>query len=381
MASSKSSPPGFVFSILIIISFFNFITCNNQHILSSCNFDAIYQLGDSIADTGNDVQDNPSSKFARLPYGETFKKATGRCSDGLLMIDYIALSAGIPFLDPYLNKDGLFDYGLNFAFAGATAMSAEDLAKWNVSFVPTSISLSRQLDWMFSNFNTTCHGNKDCFKKNGKALFMVGEIGGNDYNYAFWQGKTIEEVKTMVPEVVETIKQATKRVIGYGATRLVVPGNFPIGCFPVYLTKYQTNDATAYDELHCLKELNNFSIYHNDLLQQAIAELKEEHPDETVVYGDYYNAFLWLLSKADLLGFDPTSLQKACCGIGGDYNYGLSSWCGDPKVPVCENPNERLSWDGVHLTQRAYELMATWLVRDIYPKLQCEYIVSYSSAV
>lgn len=89
MASSKSSPPGFVFSILIIISFFNFVTCNNQHILSSCNFDAIYQLGDSIADTGNDVQDNPSSKFARLPYGETFKKATGRCSDGLLMIDYI----------------------------------------------------------------------------------------------------------------------------------------------------------------------------------------------------------------------------------------------------------------------------------------------------
>ncbi|KAK8258732.1 hypothetical protein V6Z12_D13G007500 [Gossypium hirsutum] len=234
---------------------------------------------------------------------------------------------------------------------------------------------------MFSYFNTTCRGNKDCFKKNGKALFMVGEIGGNDYNYAFWQGKTIEEVKTMVPEVVETIKQATKRVIGYGATRLVVPGNFPIGCFPVYLTKYQTNDSTAYDELHCLKELNNFSIYHNYLLQQAIAELKEEHPDKTVVYGDYYNAFLWLLSKADLLGFDPISLQKACCGIGGDYNYGLSSWCGDPKVPVCENPNERLSWDGVHLTQRAYELMETWLVRDIYPKLQCEYIVSYSSAV
>ncbi|KAB1993119.1 hypothetical protein ES319_D13G006500v1 [Gossypium barbadense] len=155
-----------------------------------------------------------------------------------------------------------------------------------------------------------------------------------------------------------------------------------------------------------------FSIYHNHLLQQAIADqLKEKHPDVIVVYGDYYNAFLWLLSKADLLGksdlfasislcdrtvngsshvlsfrkissgFDPTSLQKACCGIGEDYNSGLSSWCGDPKVPVCENPNEQLSWDGAHLTQRAYEVMATWLVRGIYPKLQCEYIVSYSSAV
>ncbi|TYI10528.1 hypothetical protein ES332_A09G147700v1 [Gossypium tomentosum] len=86
LPSWKVIPPGFVFSTLIIISFSNFITCNNQHILSSCNFDAIYQVGDSIAETGNDVQDNPSSIFARFPYGETVKKATGRCSDGLLMI-------------------------------------------------------------------------------------------------------------------------------------------------------------------------------------------------------------------------------------------------------------------------------------------------------
>ncbi|KAE8686619.1 hypothetical protein F3Y22_tig00111053pilonHSYRG00054 [Hibiscus syriacus] len=56
------------------------------------------------------------------------------------------------------------------------------------------------------------------------------------------------------------------------------------------------------------------------------------------------------------LCFDPTSLQKVCCGIGGDYNFG------DPEVAVCENPDERLSWDGIHLTQGAYELMATWLI-------------------
>lgn len=93
-----------------------------------------------------------------------------------------------------------------------------------------------------------------------------------------------------------------QRVIGYGATRLVVPGNFPIGCFPVYLTKFQTNDTTAYDDLHCLKYLNNISIYHNDLLQQAIEELKEEHPNVIIVYGNYYTAFQWLLSKANLLG-------------------------------------------------------------------------------
>lgn len=54
--------------------------------------DKIYQLGDSISDTGNFIRESPMgamSPFASLPYGETFfKKATGRCSDGLLMIDF-----------------------------------------------------------------------------------------------------------------------------------------------------------------------------------------------------------------------------------------------------------------------------------------------------
>lgn len=40
---------------------------------------------------------------------------------------------------------------------------------------------------------------------------MVGEIGGNDYNYAFQIGNlTLEEVEAMVPEVVQAIKYAVK---------------------------------------------------------------------------------------------------------------------------------------------------------------------------
>lgn len=37
---------------------------------------------------------------------------------------------------------------------------------------------------------------------------MVGEIGGNDYNYAFFQGKSIDELKSMVSDVVKAIKEA-----------------------------------------------------------------------------------------------------------------------------------------------------------------------------
>lgn len=39
---------------------------------------------------------------------------------------------------------------------------------------------------------------------------MVGEIGGNDYNFALAQGKTTKEAVNMVPEVVEIIKSAVR---------------------------------------------------------------------------------------------------------------------------------------------------------------------------
>ncbi|XVF36674.1 hypothetical protein REPUB_Repub19eG0077700 [Reevesia pubescens] len=343
-------------------------------ILQTCQFDAIYQLGDSISDTGNLIREDPLSPFARLPYGETFfKNATGRCSNGLLMIDYLAISAGIPFLQPYLNNDALFTRGrgVNFAVAGSTALPVEILAENRVLAPVTNSSLNRQLDWMFTYFNSICRDDEDCFKKLKTALFMVGEIGGNDYNYALFQGKSFDEVRSMTPMVIQAIKDAVTRVVGYGATRIVVPGNFPIGCLPIYLTGFQTNDSTAYDSFHCLKNLNDLSIHHNNLLKQAIEELRKDFPKVIIVYGDYYNAFQQLLRKVKLLGFDTKSTQKACCGIGGDYNFSLTKMCGAPGVYVCPNPYQYLSWDGVHLTQKAYKFMTGWLVYHIYPKLQC----------
>ncbi|KAL2490458.1 GDSL esterase/lipase [Abeliophyllum distichum] len=175
----------------------------------------------------------------------------------------------------------------------------------------------------------------------------------------------------MVPQVIGTIVNAVGRVIGFGATQGVVPGNFPIGCLPIYLTRFQTDDLTAYDEIfHCLKDLNSFSIYHNERLQQVIEELKIGHPNTTIIYVDYYNAFLWVLSRARFFGFDLNSLQKACCGTGGAYNFSPTKMCGAPGVSVCPNPYKYISWDGVHLTQHAYKLMARWLISSNLRKSQ-----------
>ena len=83
-----------VVCVLVLSSLFHFLlvpvsSTREVHVLQKCGFKAIYQLGDSIADTGNLIRENPLSPYASFPYGLKLSKPTGRCSNGLLMIDYI----------------------------------------------------------------------------------------------------------------------------------------------------------------------------------------------------------------------------------------------------------------------------------------------------
>lgn len=87
-----------------------------------------------------------------------------------------------------------------------------------------------------------------------------------------------------------------------GAVQLIIPGNFPIGCLPIYLTALRSSDPDAYDNRMCLKGLNAFATLHNLNLQEAIQELRESYPHVVIMYADYYNAFLNLLDNALDLG-------------------------------------------------------------------------------
>lgn len=76
----------------------------------------------------------------------------------------------------------------------------------------TSSSLDIQLDWFKHHIRSICSNDrKACLKKRlGKSLFLVGEIGGNDYNYVFLTGKSIKEVETYIPSVVDKIINVAK---------------------------------------------------------------------------------------------------------------------------------------------------------------------------
>ncbi|KAI5447824.1 hypothetical protein KIW84_015323 [Lathyrus oleraceus] len=100
--------------------------------MAECSsYSSIFSFGDSMADTGNlfySIQD-PSLTCLVPPYGQTyFHHVSGRCSDGRLIIDFIAESLGIPMVKPYLGiKNGVLEDsaakdGANFAVIGATAL-------------------------------------------------------------------------------------------------------------------------------------------------------------------------------------------------------------------------------------------------------------------
>lgn len=61
----------------------------------------------------------------------------------------------------------------------------------------------------------------------------MGEIGGTDYNNAFFQAKLIQQIITYIPFVVNEIMNAIREIINLRGTWIVVPGNFPIGCIPL----------------------------------------------------------------------------------------------------------------------------------------------------
>ncbi|KAL6992417.1 acetylajmaline esterase [Sarracenia purpurea var. burkii] len=130
----------------------------------------------------------------------------------------------------------------------------------------------------------------DCANYFKKSLFLVGEIGGNDYNYPFFAGESFQQLQALVSPVVEAIAAATSVLIEEGASALVVPGNLPIGCSTVYLTLFRSANKSDYDQDGCLKAYNAFAKYHNAQLKLALDKLKPKYPHATIIYADYYGA-------------------------------------------------------------------------------------------
>ncbi|KAK4259674.1 hypothetical protein QN277_005982 [Acacia crassicarpa] len=236
---------------------------------TGCHFISIFSFGDSLADTGNlylTSQPPPFHYCYFPPFGQSyFGRPTGRCSDGRLIIDFIAEYLGFEPLKPYLGikngevKNWKIEEGVNFAVAGATALNQDFFEEKGIASFLTNNSLSIQLGWFKELLPTLCNSSSSCNKILEKSLFVVGEIGGNDFNKPLVARRSLAEIENFVPHVIDAISSTISELIDLGAQTLMVPGNLPIGCIPLYLTMYESQDKDEYDQAGCLKWLNKFA--------------------------------------------------------------------------------------------------------------------------
>ncbi|KAF8369400.1 hypothetical protein HHK36_032592 [Tetracentron sinense] len=342
-----------VFSLLTIL----LVLAKTEPVL--CEYTSIFSFGDSYTDTGNLICLYPNESGFHFPYGETyFGHPTGRFSNGRLIVDFLAQSLGLPLLPPYLaRKSGQeFRRGVNFAVAGATALDNAFFEERGIDYPYTNISLGNQLSWFKELLPSLCDQSSNLYS-------LWGEIGGNDYVYSFSAGRSLEEIRTFVPDVIDAISSAIQLVVKHGAVTVMVPGNIPMGCLSLFLTQFQSSNEEDYDpQTGCLRWLNEFSMYHNHLLQKELNRMQELHPHVTFIYADYYNASMRFFRHPHQFGFSKGSLT-ACCGGGGPYNYNKSLLCGNRGASVLNDPSLYADWDGEHMTEAAYKTIASYILQ------------------
>ncbi|WOL04919.1 GDSL esterase/lipase [Canna indica] len=238
-----------------------------------------------------------------LPHGKTyFHRPSGHTSNGRLVIDFIGLTLislpqelGLPLVPPYLpsysnNNSKGFEHDVNFAVIGATALNDElfrGLGYKAGGVEPLSWQLDLFHEWLSNNTSSVQQDNI----LSNKSLFLIGEIGVNDYNIMLseLQESNINRLRTYVTSVVGTIGSAVNDLIQTGAKNIMVAGLFPMGCMPFYNTIF--NGAIDVQN-GCNIDLNEFAKYHNLLLQQKLRQLFELHPQVKIFYADYYEPLM-----------------------------------------------------------------------------------------
>ncbi|XP_031129150.1 GDSL esterase/lipase At1g31550-like [Ipomoea triloba] len=342
-----------------------------SRITAEC-YTSIFAFGDSLTDVGNRVilSDDPSNlHMAYPPYGETFfHYPTGRCSDGRLIIDFIAEYYGLPYMPPSaavmmngsINGSDI-EGGVNFAVAGAATVDSAFYEERGINNPNTNNSLRVQVGWLKELLPVFCGTPSECKERLKSSLFVVGPFGSNDYRNGLSQGKDIDETRSYVPIVIGAISDAINDLIELGAKTIMVPNTSPDGCLASVLTDFESSNKVDYDrDTGCLNWMNELDDYHNQHLQQQLDTIRYRNPGVDIIYADFYNISMELYHYPEKHGFVRS--LASCCGVGGKYKFNDEVRCGDIEVKSCPEPWIHIEWDGFHMTERANKLVSMALL-------------------
>lgn len=92
--------------------------------------------------------------------------------------------------------------------------------------------------------------------------------------------------------------------------------------------------------------------------------LRAKLPGLRMVYSDTFNPLMDMVNNPAKYGFEDT--RKACCGTG---LIEVSYICNKRNPFTCSDASKYIFWDAVHLTEKAYAIMAEEALRKSIPVL------------
>ncbi|KAJ8616263.1 hypothetical protein MRB53_035635 [Persea americana] len=335
---------------------------------AKCEIGAIFNFGDSNSDTGGFWAAFPAQSG---PFGMTyFKRPAGRASDGRVVIDFLAEAFGLPFLSPYLQSIGSnFKHGANFATLASTVLLPKtSLFVTGISPFSLAIQFNQMKELKARVLEFHSKGSvghlplPDIFTR---SLYTL-DIGQNDFTSNL-ATLGIAGVKKYLPEVVSEILTIIKELYAEGGRIFMVFNLAPIGCFPAFLIELPHNYSDL-DEYGCLISYNNAVSDYNSILKEKLNLTRQLLRDAHVIYVDTHSIKLELFRHPMQHGLLYGT--RACCGNGGGaYNFNPKVFCGNSKIingrketaTACSDPQNYVSWDGIHATEAANKLI-TWAI-------------------
>ncbi|KAJ0974220.1 hypothetical protein J5N97_016185 [Dioscorea zingiberensis] len=290
------------------------------------------------------------SKCNFPPYGKNFPGhiATGRCSDGKILSDFLALGLGVKILlPPYLgvaHSQEEFSTGFSFASKG----SGYD----PLTPVPAlALSLEEQLK-LFEEYKVKLRnmtGDERAESIVSKSLYIVSV--GTDDVITYFKRLNLDVNSYIDHFMVPSALSFLKKLYQGGARKIGVVGLPPIGCLP--------SQRTLVGGLlrECSTFFNEAASLFNSKIKSKIGELERMLNGTRIGYFDIYDIVINLIQRPQDYGFEETTL--GCCGTG---LLETAVAC-NSLSSTCANATTHLFWDSFHPTEKGYDMLTAELFK------------------
>ena len=281
-------------------------------------FSSLFVFGDSLSDTGNAFL--ATGEIQEVPFGGLVPNnaySSGRLSNGPVWVEYLADDMGLS-AEPFLGG------GTNFAFGGALTGPQPTLPE------SASPSLLEQL------------GLSQIGDVSPDALYIVYG-GGNDARGAAQQmmGGQEAQASATVEQGVTNLTQIVGFLASSGATNFLIPNLPDLG-----LTPEATRGPVGLAEAS-----TTVSTEFNALLEQALLAFQS---DPTLNF-----------TEVDTFEFTRNIIDSPE-NFGLPASFNTTEPCIEP-ASVCDNPDERFFYDGIHPTTVGHREFAQVASQQLQP--------------